>query len=134
MESRMVVENTKTGELYIVKKEWFKEMKLRDTYNEYGINNTSEEEENNIIHGYNYFNGHNFETIFLEDDLCSSGDVKRIEDVTEEQKILKEFEGAIEIQRDIYGYTKESKDYIFKMSDSNPGFWVLAIVKEKEVI
>ena len=56
-----------------------------------------------------------------------------IEDREEEQKILNEFEKAIEIERNILGYKKESKNYIFRMSDSVQKFWPLAIVEEKEL-
>jgi hypothetical protein len=132
---KIVVEDQKTGnfEKYIVEKEWFVELKLKDTFNEYGQCNVEKDEEANIVHAHNFFNGSNFQTVFLEDDICFAGDVKRIEDHQEEKKILEEFEKAIEIERNVLGYKKESKNYIFRMSDSVQKFWPLAIVEEKEL-
>ena len=132
---KIVVEDQKTGnfEKYIVEKEWFVEMKLKDTFNENGICNVEKDVEENIVHAYNFFNGSNFQTVFFEDELCFAGDVKRIEDHEEERKILEEFEKAIETERNILGYKKESKNYIFKQSDSVQKFWPIAIVEEKEL-
>jgi len=113
----IVVRDIKTNKVLIAKKECFVEMKLKNTFNEYGGNDIDSEYDEESCMGYNFWNGHNWQTVFLSSDFSDYGDVERLDDVNEEKEILEEY--ATAKFHDTYCGTEEAITKKYKFTDSS---------------
>jgi hypothetical protein len=131
---KIVVRDLMTNRLFVTRKENFVEMKMKDTFDEFGGKSRIDSElENETCMACNYYDGYNFQTIFLKADFSDYGDVERIDDEIEEQRILKEYEEA-EFHEAFFG-TREAITESFKFVDSSrylDAWWDVEVLDKED--
>lgn len=111
-EKLIVVRDITNNGLYILNKDLYKEMKIKDVYNQYGNKDCPSELEDEVVTGYTYWDGSNFQTKLLRTDDDYYGDLEPA-DEDEEKEILEHLRKAEFEDKGIFGTEGKTEKYIF---------------------